>query len=173
MAALTIVCNDEQDTRFLAAALARCLPAPSCVALIGTLGAGKTRFVQAVAAACGIEPASVTSPTFVLCQRYDGVRTIFHMDAYRLHDLDEFFELGADEYFETCDISFVEWADKVRAGLPDNTVEITIDITGPTSRRMTLQDPRPGAEKWLDCIRATFPSAAPNVQDRSNSNSVR
>ena len=47
---------------------------PSRLRWIGTLGAGKTRLVQAIAAGCGIEPAHVTSPTFVLCQPYHGTR---------------------------------------------------------------------------------------------------
>ena len=66
----------EADTDRLGAALAELLPAGTVVALTGTLGAGKTRLVQAVAAASGIDRLQVTSPTFVLCQTYRGRRTI-------------------------------------------------------------------------------------------------
>jgi tRNA threonylcarbamoyladenosine biosynthesis protein TsaE len=68
--------NSESDTRRLGAALARSLPAGTTVALIGTLGAGKTRLVQAVATACGVPPETVVSPTFVLCQEDHGSPSI-------------------------------------------------------------------------------------------------
>ena len=84
----------EADTDRLGAALAGVLPPGTTIALNGTLGAGKTRLVQAIAAACGIDRQDVVSPTFVLCQRYQGDRMIYHLDAYRLHDDDEFRELG-------------------------------------------------------------------------------
>src|SRR5207344_1160712 len=88
---------DEDATTRLGAALAAVLPPGTTVALIGTLGAGKTRLVQAIAAACGVLRDEVVSPTFVVCQQYRGSRTINHVDAYRLKDEDEFRELGGDE----------------------------------------------------------------------------
>jgi tRNA threonylcarbamoyladenosine biosynthesis protein TsaE len=60
--------DNEADTDRLGAALAELLPDGTVVALSGTLGAGKTRLVQGVAAAAGIDRQLVTSPTFVLCQ---------------------------------------------------------------------------------------------------------
>ena len=81
---------DEMATDRLGAALADVLPGGSVVALCGTLGAGKTRLVQAIAAATGVARRSVVSPTFVLVQQYEGRRTIYHLDAYRLRDEDEF-----------------------------------------------------------------------------------
>lgn len=159
MSVLHYKCDNEEDTQRLGAGLARCLPDGTCVALIGTLGAGKTRLVQAVAAAIGIDPTDVTSPTFVLCQRYEGTRTIFHMDAYRLHDLDEFFELGVDEYFESSGLSFVEWADRVRQGMPRNCLEVVIQITGPTSRDVTLTTNDDAQGSVLDCIARDLASA--------------
>jgi len=148
----TFDCRSERDTRRLGAVLARCLPDGTCVGLVGALGVGKTRLVQAVAAAAGIDPAIVTSPTFVLCQRYAGRRTIFHMDAYRIRDLDEFFELGADEHFESSDLSFVEWADRVREGMPNDGLEIVMQITGATSRHVELTAKNAAWQPVLDCI---------------------
>ena len=129
----------EHDTDRLGADLAARLPSGAVVALTGTLGAGKTRLVQAIAAACGVPREEVVSPTFVLCQQYRGTRTINHLDAYRLHDEDEFRELGAEELFGSDAITIIEWADKVPAALPDNHVQIDIAVTGPTSRRFTIR----------------------------------
>ena len=64
--AWTFDADDEAATDMLGVALARCLPRPAVVALCGTLGAGKTRLVRAMARGLGIDPEVVTSPTFVL-----------------------------------------------------------------------------------------------------------
>ncbi len=129
---------DETATARLGAALAEALPDGTTVALCGTLGAGKTRLVQAIAEAAGIDRRDVISPTFVLIKEYHGRRTICHMDAYRLKDEDEFAELGPDEYFESDAVVFVEWADRVEAELPKERIEIQIEITGEHSRQFTI-----------------------------------
>lgn len=135
----TITANNEQDTARLGAALAEVLPPGTTVALIGTLGAGKTRLVQAVAAALGVPPGSVTSPTFVLVNEYTGGRLpIYHFDTYRLNDDDEFLELGPDEYFESKGITFVEWADRVAYMLPTERLEIKLEVIDEFQRRITI-----------------------------------
>jgi tRNA threonylcarbamoyladenosine biosynthesis protein TsaE len=101
---------------------------------MGTLGAGKTRLVQALAVALGVPPDTVVSPTFVLCQPYVGRRRLHHMDAYRLRDDDEFLQLGPEEYFDSDGITLVEWADRVRACLPPEHVAIHIAVTGDEAR---------------------------------------
>src|SRR5205807_476385 len=126
---------DEQDTERFGIALAAALPPGTVVALCGTLAAGKTRLVQAVAAACGVPREEVVSPTFVLCQEYQGARTIYHLDAYRMRDEDEFCELGVEELFASDAITFIEWADRVPAALPDDYLQLDIEVTGPTARR--------------------------------------
>ena len=128
----------EADTARLGAALAGVLPDGTTVALCGTLGAGKTRLVQAIAEAAGVNRRDVVSPTFVLIQQYHGRRTIYHIDAYRLRDDDEFRALGPEEYFESDGLVLIEWADRVRACLPAERVEIHIEVTGPESRRFEV-----------------------------------
>jgi tRNA threonylcarbamoyladenosine biosynthesis protein TsaE len=130
--------QDEEGTRQLAQRLVAVLPSRLTIGLIGTLGAGKTRLVQAIAAAVGIDPQSVTSPTFVLCQHHHGRQTIFHMDAYRLADIDEFIELGADEYFDSDGWTLVEWSDRVAAAMPPDRIDIAIEVTGEHQRQFHL-----------------------------------
>jgi len=127
------------DTDRLGGALAAALPDGAVVALCGTLGAGKTRLVQALAAACGIDRSEVTSPTFVLCQEHTGSRMLYHFDVYRLAGDEEFQRLGPQEYFSAGGITLIEWADKVAASLPDERLEIAIAVTGETSRQLTLR----------------------------------
>src|SRR3954451_9539631 len=136
--------KDEHDTQQLGAAIANVLPCGSVVGLIGPLGAGKTRLVQAVANALGVAPGSVTSPTFVLVNEYtDGRLPIYHFDTYRLKDDDEFLNLGPDEYFDGNGITFVEWADGVVELLPGNSMEITIDVMSVTERQFTVRGASP------------------------------
>ena len=118
MAPFIYQADDEAATAALGAALAEALPAGSTVALCGTLGAGKTRLIQAIAEAAGVDRRGVVSPTFVLIQEYAGHRPIYHMDAYRLRSEDEFRQLGPEEYFDGQGLVLVEWADRVRAACP-------------------------------------------------------
>jgi tRNA threonylcarbamoyladenosine biosynthesis protein TsaE len=138
MSVFNFVAVSEADTDRLGAALATALPPGTTIALSGTLGAGKTRLVQAIAAACGIDREDVVSPTFVLCQRYQGDRTIYHFDAYRLKDDDEFRELGPEEFFESDGMTIIEWGDKVADCLPEERIEIEIEVTGTTARRFVV-----------------------------------
>jgi tRNA threonylcarbamoyladenosine biosynthesis protein TsaE len=136
----TFVSQNERDTERLGTALASELPPGTVVALIGPLGAGKTRLVQAVATALGVPPGRVTSPTFVLVNEYPGGRLpVYHFDTYRLNDDDDFLNLGPEEYFDSGGITFVEWADRVAALLPPDRLEISIDVTSETERRITLR----------------------------------
>ena len=139
MSDVVFLANTEADTDRLGRLLAELLPDAAVVALSGTLGAGKTRLVQAIAAASGIDRHEVTSPTFVLCHTYRGERTIHHFDVYRLKDEQEFLELGPEEYFQSGSLSLIEWADKVADLLPLEHLQIRIEVTGPTQRRFVLK----------------------------------
>ena len=152
----TFNADDEAGTARLGAALAEVLPDGTTVALCGTLGAGKTRLVQAVAEASGVERRRVVSPTFVLIQEYAGRRPIYHIDAYRVADEDEFDELGPDEYFESDGLTFVEWADRVEACMPKQRVEIRIEVTGPSSRRFTIAAVGRQYQAAIDALRIAW-----------------
>lgn len=131
--------HDESETACLGRALADVLPDGTVVALCGPLGAGKTRLVQALAEACGVDRRAVTSPSFVLVQQYRGRRVIYHIDAYRLRDADEFWDLGVEEYFASEGLVLVEWADRVAECLPPDHVTVQIEVTGDQSRRFEVR----------------------------------
>ena len=131
--------NSETDTDRLGEMLSEALFPGSVVALIGTLGAGKTRLVQAVAAALGNSRDAITSPTFVLVNEYLGGRLpVYHFDTYRLRDEDEFLELGPEEYFAGQGVTFVEWADRFEQLLPSGYLKIEIAPVGATEREFTI-----------------------------------
>ncbi|MHC4399604.1 MAG: tRNA (adenosine(37)-N6)-threonylcarbamoyltransferase complex ATPase subunit type 1 TsaE [Planctomycetota bacterium] len=138
MERFTYHADDESATAALGAAMAEALPNGTVVGLCGTLGSGKTRLVQAVAEATGVDPRDVTSPTFVLVHEYQGRRPVYHLDAYRLRDDDEFLQLGPEEYFDSPGLTLIEWADRVKDCLPPDRIEVQIEVTGPESRRFEI-----------------------------------
>lgn len=152
----TYLARSEAETDRLGAALADALPAGTTVALIGTLGAGKTRLVQAVAAALGVPREVATSPTFVLVNEYRGRRPVYHFDAYRLRDRDEFIDLGPEEYFESDGLTFVEWADRVGDCLPAEHVEIRCDAVGESERRFTVRATSAALARALETARESL-----------------
>ena len=132
MSPLVIDAASEADTEALGARLAGLLPAAFVVGLDGPLGAGKTRLVKAIGAALGIDHEAISSPTFVLIHEYQGRVKLFHFDAYRIRDDDEFLELGPEEYFEGQGATLVEWASRVARCLPpDCAVSSDGDISCP------------------------------------------
>ena len=148
------------DTDRLGVALAAALPDGAVVALCGTLGAGKTRLVQALAAACGIDRSEVVSPTFVLCHEHTGSRTLYHFDVYRLSGDEEFQRLGPQEYFSAGGITLIEWADKVVASLPDERLDLRIEVTGESSRQFTLRAQGEQMERALAALSQSLTTTA-------------
>lgn len=138
---------DETELAQLAARLAACLPAHAFVALHGDLGAGKTTFVKAVAAAVGIDPADVVSPTFGLIHLHDAPAVsppvhLVHADLYRLTSLDDLREIGWDDATaarpQARAWTFVEWPERITDALPADRLDIEIAIVSETGRRLTL-----------------------------------
>ena len=134
-----VVCaTDESATARFGRALGGALRPGDVIALNGDLGAGKTRLVQAVAEALGYIDQLVNSPTFVLIQEYDGPLPLYHVDAYRLKDSDEFLDIGGDEVLHGDRATLIEWADRIADVLPRDHLRIDITATGETSRQFVL-----------------------------------
>lgn len=131
-----VVCPvlSEAETRDVGHQIAKELKAGDVVALIGDLGAGKTRFVKAVAEAWGVSRDDVNSPTFTLIQEYEGRLPIRHCDTYRLRTAEEFADLGLDELFASDGIALVEWSDRVEDYLPRDRLQVRIKIDSLTGR---------------------------------------
>lgn len=146
--------RDEDDTEALGRSLGRALAQGGLVALIGPLGAGKTRLVQSIAAALGADRWAVNSPTFVLIQEYAAQLPIFHCDTYRLRSIDEFLALGVDEMFQTAGICLIEWADRVTQVLPADRLEVEIEVAGATARNFRIDATGPRSALVLADARA-------------------
>ena len=128
-----------EETEKLGSQVGRLLRAGDVIALIGELGSGKTCLTRGIANGAGIGSAAfVTSPTFVLHQVYPTPIPIHHFDAYRLPSPESFRDLGVDELFEESAICIIEWADRVISVLPEQRLEIRLEVVGETSRRLVF-----------------------------------
>jgi tRNA threonylcarbamoyladenosine biosynthesis protein TsaE len=130
---------DEAATERLGAALAARLRSRDVVALVGSLGAGKTTLARAILRAAFGQPALVVpSPTFTLVEVYDTPAGVFwHFDLYRLEQPEQVFELGWEEA-RTDGITLVEWAERLGPLLPHERLTVTLSIEG-QGRLATLE----------------------------------
>jgi tRNA threonylcarbamoyladenosine biosynthesis protein TsaE len=130
---------DLEATAALGRRLGALLFPGAVVALVGQLGAGKTHLARAIAEGLGVRDGRVvTSPTFVLLQEYHGRLPIWHFDAYRLRSEGEFADIGAQELFEAGGVNLIEWADRVPGCLPEAYLQVTLTITGESSRQAEI-----------------------------------
>ncbi len=95
----------------------------------GQMGAGKTTFIKSLCEAMGT-PDVVNSPTFAIVNVYDVEQPykgeVYHFDCYRLKDIREAIDFGAEEYLYSGNYCFIEWPDLIGALLPDDTVYVKI-----------------------------------------------
>jgi tRNA threonylcarbamoyladenosine biosynthesis protein TsaE len=115
-----------EQTYALGEKLATYLADGIILCLEGDLGAGKTLFVQGIAKGLKVTE-EVTSPTFTIMNMYQGEKTIYHFDLYRLEVADELQDIGFYEYIEQInEVVILEWPDKFPEELPDEYLWIKI-----------------------------------------------
>lgn len=134
--------NGLAEMRTFAAEIAKRFAGTGTVfALHGNLGAGKTTFVQALAASLGVN-RPVTSPTFTLVGEYPlpaGSRLV-HMDLYRLKSGADLDGIGFEEYLQNSSLVAIEWAERAEDALPAGTLHLTIELVpeDPEKRVVTI-----------------------------------
>ncbi len=132
------ITNSPEETEKIGEALAAKLQPGDVIAYAGDLGAGKTAFTRGLARGLGIaEP--VTSPTYTIVNEYtSGRMPLFHFDMYRLHDADDLFDIGWEDYLERGGVCAVEWSENVEDAM-ENPIRVTIARNGDTSRIITIE----------------------------------
>ncbi len=127
------------NTRHLGEIMGNLAGAGDVFLLTGKLGAGKTCLTQGIARGLGIREYAV-SPTFILMREMKGGRLpLYHIDFYRLDNLQELADLGLDDYFYGNGLCVVEWAEKAMELLPREYLDVKIFYTSETERRLVLE----------------------------------
>lgn len=113
------------ETQRIAESLAKKVKIGTVLSLMGDLGTGKTTFTQGFAKGLGIDER-VGSPTFKLVSEYNGIpHRLYHIDAYRLNGVDDFLNIGGEEFLISSDgVTLIEWADIISEVLPKDTIKI-------------------------------------------------
>lgn len=122
----------------VAEAVIESLDGRTVVALDAPMGAGKTTLVSRIAEYLGSED-DVTSPTFAIVNQYEGRRTIYHFDMYRIDKIEEALDFGSEEYLSSGELCLVEWPEKIEALLPEDTMVVKIEILSDTARRFIIR----------------------------------
>ena len=127
---VSIEVDSVEGTWAVARRLAAVLKPGDVVCLEGGLGAGKTTFVQGLAAAMGVE-GRVTSPTFCIVQEHHAPgRALVHMDLYRLGGEDDVLAAGWEDYLSEGAVLAVEWPERAGALIPPDAVRVAISAPG-------------------------------------------
>ena len=115
--------KSENDTKKIAFKMASMLKKGDLIVLCGDLGSGKTKFTEGFLSYFNLDK-EISSPTFTIVNEYKNSNiSIFHFDVYRLEDVDEFYAIGGDEYFNS-GISIIEWGELIKDALPKDYIEI-------------------------------------------------
>ena len=107
----------------------------------GQMGAGKTTFIKKLCEEMGTLDV-VNSPTFAIVNVYDVERPykgeVYHFDCYRLKDIREAMDFGAEEYLYSGNYCFIEWPERIEALLPEDTVWVKIEPQENGDRLLTI-----------------------------------
>ncbi len=157
MSARSFRSRSASETQALGRALGEALAGSDdpglVIALDGDLGAGKTVFVKGLAAGLGVAPDLVSSPTFVIAQRYDGgALRLHHVDLYRIDDESELDGFGFDEMLDPPSVAAIEWSSRYPQALPRDRLAVRIDrdaAAGDEGRRLDVEAAGPRAAAAL------------------------
>ena len=145
----SIISSSVDETILLGQKTANLLKMGSIVGLKGFLGSGKTCFIKGIAAGLGIKER-ITSPTYTIVSEYRGIIdkttpvSVYHIDAYRLGNNQDFLDIGGDEIVFGNAISLVEWCEHIPFFIPAGSFLVEIAIMEDEKRHIKIyktQDP--------------------------------
>ena len=136
-----ITTRSEDETIAFGRTLAELLAPPKLVLLRGDLGAGKTTLVKGIAAAFeAADEEDVTSPTFTLVHEYRGPQaSLYHIDLYRIDTQRELDTLALDDLRSANGVLLIEWGEKFPRFVRERDVEISLERTSESVRRITIR----------------------------------
>jgi tRNA threonylcarbamoyladenosine biosynthesis protein TsaE len=151
MESLKLNSHSPEQTQLLGSYLGKLAQKADIFLLIGELGAGKTCLVQGIARGLDVKEYAF-SPSFVILREYHGRLPLYHIDFYRLDQIEEIADLGLEEYFYGDGVCVVEWAEKGLQVVPRDNLLITINYipASETGRSISL---KPQGKHYCELIK--------------------
>ena len=138
MTSLKFLSHSQEQTQRLGTRLGELAQAGDVFLLTGNLGSGKTCLTQGIAWGLGVTEYAF-SPSFVIMREYHGRLTLYHIDFYRLDNIEDIADLGLDEYLYGKGVCTVEWAEKGISVLPKEHLLINLSYTSNTERSISFE----------------------------------
>ena len=112
------------------------------IAFHASMGAGKTTFITALCRCLGVRADAVSSPTFAIVNEYRTAsgEPVFHFDFYRIAKLEEALDIGLYDYLDSGALCLMEWPENIGPLLPEETLEVSIDVGPDGSRTLAWED---------------------------------
>lgn len=122
----------EESTSRLADCLAQSIHSPMAILLSGDVGTGKSHMSRALIRNWANAELDVPSPTFTIVQSYETPKGgIWHVDLYRLGDVQELVEIGLLEALES-NLCLIEWPELALDFITGPRLDISITAQGDT-----------------------------------------
>ncbi|OGY22894.1 MAG: tRNA (adenosine(37)-N6)-threonylcarbamoyltransferase complex ATPase subunit type 1 TsaE [Candidatus Woykebacteria bacterium RBG_13_40_15] len=142
---MEIITNSAEETRSFAKKISKNLKPGNILSLYGSLGAGKTTFIQGLAQGLGFRQR-VFSPTFVIARPYKieqgNIKTLYHIDLYRLEGVGDIENTGIEELLLDKEaVSTIEWPEKIEKWLPKKAIKVRLETLGKEKRKITVDLP--------------------------------
>jgi len=136
------ITKSPKETQEIAISLVKKIKKGGMICLFGNLGTGKTIFTKGLAEGLGIENLSIKSPTYTYIRHHKkNGQNIYHIDLYRLEQIDELLALELDEIMQNKEnIVIVEWADRMESILPEKRIDVELEYIDDDSREIKITE---------------------------------
>ncbi len=123
--------TEQTDLQEIAELLVKESADCNLILLKGELGTGKTTLTKFICNLLNVKD-EVSSPTFSLINQYEteSGKKVYHFDLYRLEGIEEAFDIGCEEYFNSGELCLIEWPEVAMEIIPENRIEVLIELKG-------------------------------------------
>ena len=97
------------------------------IAFYGSMGAGKTTLIKNLCHRMGVTD-EVNSPTFAIVNEYvtEEGESVYHFDFYRIKKIEEDYDIGFENYFDSGNLCLIEWPEMIEPLMPEKYIRVEI-----------------------------------------------